>query len=187
MAPASPDLTMNRGFALSITFFRRITTMAKCTVTANALALAFTFAHGEITNVSLDQFPAEIQQRFALYGMRQKLQDSYSGVKDPAEAQETLNKLVDRLLAGEWASTSRAGGGSSSALSRLIEAICTVTGKGAEEVTPMVEALDETQLKALRARPQIALELANIRARELAAKVAAQGGESGLEGLFAQV
>lgn len=159
--------------------------MAKCSVSQQDTKLSFAFAHGGSTNVDLTTFNPDIIQRFAIYGMRQKLQDSYSGQKEPEKAQAALEALLTRLQAGEWTATQRASGGTS-ATTKLVQAIHNLNpGKSIEELQTLVDALDDAQLKALRARPAVAAELARMRAEELAAKASEASGE--IDGLLGQI
>lgn len=163
------------------------TNTAKCNVTAISLmALAFTFAHGSVVEVNNSDFSEETLAKFLQYGIKQKLQDSYSGQKDSKEAEEALKALIERLKNGEW-TAARASSGSASGVTKLVTAVVNLSGKTVAEVQAIIDALDDAQIKALKARPTVAAELARMKAEELAAKVAAQvaeGGEQGLAGLF---
>lgn len=157
---------------------------AKATVLATAITtLAFTFSHGSVVEINNGDFSEETLAKFLQYGIKQKLQDSYSGVKDSAEAEKNLLALVERLKNGEWTASRVAG--TSSQTTKLISVVATISGKSIAEVTALIEALDDAQIKALKARPQVAAELARLRAEELAAKVAASAGTEGADALGA--
>ena len=138
----------------------------------SATAIAFTFAHGALVNADLNNLPANIQAQLALYGLRQKLQDSYSGKKESQECEAALTAALERLTSGEWTAARTP---SQPANQKLVQAIVNLTGKSAEEISAVVDTLDEAQIKTYKAQPAIKAELARMLAEELAAKAKASG------------
>jgi hypothetical protein len=54
--------------------------------------------------IDVTKLNAHIIAKLAMHGLQQKIADSAAGAKDVAEAEASMAKAIDALLAGEWSS-----------------------------------------------------------------------------------
>lgn len=128
----------------------------------------FTDVEGNVLlSVNLKDLPKEILTNLALHGIAQKVGDSYAGVKVQSEAVDKAKAVADRLVAGDWRAARQAA---SPRATQLAEALATAFGKTLEEANAALAKLSEDQIKELRKRPAIKLELQKIQAKKAAAK-----------------
>ena len=161
--------------------------------------------------VTLADFPAEVIEAATWHGLSQKLGDANASVAkiakdeqikdDPERAladltQSTILEMIEDLKNGFWVTESEGGSGDGST-TMLLEAIVNVLTKAgaepdAEKLVKIKTAIADTdQAKAFRARPDIAAELAQIKAERAAARAKAakakakeQTPETSLSDLF---
>lgn len=145
-------------------------------------AVAFAFAGADTVEVTLDTFPAEIVTKLAVYGLSQKVGDSYAGIKDSAKAQEIATGLLETLTKGEW--SVRIPGEPRQTL--LVQALARAASKAkGEEVTvemaqEVLDSMDDDQRKALAKDPAIKQAKLEIQQE----KLEKESGESSLDSLF---
>lgn len=158
-------------------------------VVAGSTAVRFDFANGVSRTVAPGDLPESIAALLTLYGIAQKLGDTYAGVSgDIDEAVEGFDAMLEQFKAGDW-STERAATGPLS--SRVVEAwvnVQTAAGKSpTDEAKAAVaailkdggtwpatgETVTAAQAKAkFTANPKIAAEMERLRAERAAAKLA---------------
>lgn len=125
--------------------------VCKKSVSDEAVTFAFT-DNGEAVTVHLGQFSPDMQQRFALHGISQKLGDSYSGADgSPEVARSMFNDTLAAVLNGEWTVRGEAG----PRVSMLAEALSRAMGIAIEEAVETVNGLDDDAKKKLRAHKAI--------------------------------
>lgn len=153
------------------------TPKAKKTVLEDLSGVKFAFAHGTEVTVLIADLPESTVANLVCHGLSQKLGDSYSGAESSEDAQSYLEKVLQRLVAGEWKAAREGGGGRG--VSQLVEALHRATGKPLDECNATVDGLDEDAKKGLRQHPEIKEQLAQIKlenAQKAAEKAAAEKG-----------
>lgn len=70
------------------------------TIDGNSISLEIV-SLGETLTFSFDQLNADIQAKLGMFGLSQKLGDAAAG-KDGEEARESIQKVADGLIAGDW-------------------------------------------------------------------------------------
>jgi hypothetical protein len=110
------------------------------------------FRNGETRTVYVHP---KLMNRAAAHGYSQKLGDSIAAVEDLDDAVETIDQLIARLDAGEWAAE-REGGSGLSGVSILAKALVEATGQTIEVVRDYLSKLEPKVKMALRADPTIA-------------------------------
>lgn len=143
--------------------------------------LTWTFQGGKSASVDLDKLTPEMVKAAALHGLKQTISDAYSGEKDSGTAYALAQVRIDTIVGGSWTNRS-AGVGSSVLQSDLIAAIMEVAGKGVEEVTAVVVAMDADKVKALKKDVRIAAVMARLNADRLAKQASA--ADASLDALF---
>lgn len=144
--------------------------------------LEFRFTNGEVRTVNLDNFSPVIQQAAMYHGFAQKLGDSYNTADgNAADAVNSFDETYAQLTEGDWTTASEGGG---PRIGELVDAMVRLqmrrTGKTDEEVRPAIKervgGWDGDQRKNATTNPQVAAELAQVRAEKAAerAKLAAQ-------------
>jgi len=151
-----------------------------CKKTIEGDTVTFAFSNGSTATVSPENFSPEIQTQLMAYGISQKLGDSYAGSEGPDEAQAAFQSTLDQLAAGEW-KVRRASG--APRVTQLAEALAAVTGQELAVCQEKIAGMDDDQRKGLRAHPQVAAKLAEIKAQKAQAAAAkaleeAQGAEA---------
>lgn len=127
--------------------------------------------------VKLGDFSEEMQLQFALYGISQKLGDSYSGSKgDSAKAYELFNGTLAELSAGNWRA-SRGEGEAKPRTTELAEAIARIQSRPLADVTAALAAASDDQRKTLRSNERVKATIAVIRAEKAQARMEKLGEE----------
>lgn len=148
--------------------------LAKKSIVDNTVSFAFG-DEGSAGNVSVDitQFPDEIQTRFAVHGLSQKLGDSYAGIKSPADAMDQVNTLVKQLEKGDWTAASNAAGPKAGKVVRALFRLAEKQAKAIKKFTGLSDvSLDSirdwyaSQTKEMKAgitkSPEIKVEMASM-------------------------
>jgi len=162
--------------------------IAKKTPDYDKGSVEWNWADGNLQTISVTQFPENIRNAFAVYGMSQKLGDEYAGAEGPEEAREAMNSLLESLLAGTW-SMRRTGGGTTRT-TMLAEALSRVTGQDVDTCQEKIAAMDDETVKSLRGHKQVKAALEAIKLERQQAKLekaeaeAAAGGGSDLGAIF---
>lgn len=127
-------------------------------------------------------FPAEIQKRFLLNGVAQKLGDSYADSEDGTPF-ENVKALIDQLMGGTWAARGEGG----QRTSYLLRAVMEATGADEEQVRKTLDSLSNEDKKKLSSDPAVAPIIARMKAED-AAKRAQSLAEStkGKESILSQ-
>lgn len=164
------------------------TAKAKKTVREDLSGVDFEFAHGTVVAVNLEDFSEQTIANLVCHGLSQKLGDSYSGAESSEQAQTFLEKVLERLKAGEWTAAREGGGGRG--VSQLVEALHRATGQPVEACNDLVQSMDDDQKKGLKEHSDIKAALAEIRAEkaaEAAAKARAEQAAGGEEPSLAEL
>lgn len=152
----------------------------KYSVETAATVLSMSFAEGETISVDVASLPENVRQFLMLHGLKQKLGDAMAG-KEVAEGRGHVERIVAALTAGDV--TVRTPGSAKTSL--LAEAIARATGQDVADVVESLEQLDDEQIKAVKAHPEVKVAMAEIKAereKEKAQKAGVEG--SSLASLF---
>lgn len=135
-------------------------------------SVEFTFEGSEApVVVKLGDFSEDMQLQFALYGISQKLGDSYSGSKgDSVKAYELFNGTLTELSAGNWRA-SRGEGEAKPRTTELAEAIARIQSRPLADVTAALAAASDDQRKTLRSNERVKATIAVIRAEKAQARM----------------
>lgn len=157
----------------------------KAEVVSVGKVLTWTFNGGGVASIDLEKLTPEMVEAAAMHGLKQTISDAYSGEKDGKMCHALASVRIDTLLGGSWTARSTGGG---TVQSDLIAAVMEIAGKTVEEVTTMVSALDDAQVKTLKKNPKVAAVMARLQAERLA-KVAGMDSiaSDGLDALFGVV
>lgn len=150
---------------------------AKASIEGNVLTLAF--AHGEELSIDANDLPNDMKTACLMHGLKQKVCDSYSGDKDPADALESAAAVMEALRKGDW--STRVAGEGGVRVTQLAKALSMVTGRSIEEAIEVISNMNDEVKKTLGANPQIKLAIAQIQAEKarLAAEEAQKESDSG--------
>ncbi len=129
--------------------------------------LVWTFGDGKTAQIDPNELSDEIKTAAMLHGLKQTISDAYSGIKTAGESYTFAQVRIDTLKGGEWSSRGRAGEGNND----LAQAVSNISGKGIADVVALIGALDEAQRKTLAKKPQVAAEVAKLKAERLAKAV----------------
>jgi hypothetical protein len=140
--------------------------------------LIWTFGNGSVAEISVEDLSDEIKYAAMMHGLKQTISDAYSGIKTAGESYTFAQVRIDTLKGGEWSSRGKAGEGNND----LAQAVANISGKGIADVVALIGALDEAQRKVLAKKPQVAAEVAKLKAERLA-KAVVEGVDS-LSDLF---
>lgn len=113
---------------------------------------------------------AEVRDAALLHGLKQKICDAAALERDPATGRsatpedkyKAMRAVADRLHAGEW--NARGEGDGSGGDGLLVRALAKVTGRPVDEIRPEVTKWDKKTQAAMRADPNIAPVIAELRA-----------------------
>jgi len=143
------------------------------TKTVDGDIVTSTLGNGKAFSFDLSSYTDEVIHGLALHGLGQKIVDSYAGAKgDFAYAEDKLTTLSTQLTNGELRAV-RAPGEAKPKSTELIQAVANLQNLSIVDAGAAVDALDEDQLKAVRAHSAIKAEIARIRAEK--ALAAAKG------------
>lgn len=119
---------------------------------SGAIQVRLDFRNGE---TRLFTIPTALQAKFAAHGAEQKLGDEIAGLDDTEDCVLAIDKLMERLEAGEWGVKREAGGmaGTSVLLRALIEVYA--GKKTAEELKAFLSDKSMAEKLALRNNPKI--------------------------------
>lgn len=150
---------------------------AKASIEGNVLTLQF--AHGEELSIDANDLPNDMKAACLMHGLKQKVCDSYSGDKDPAEALESASSVIEALRKGDW--STRVAGEGGVRVTQLAKALSMVTGRTIEESIEVVGNMTDELKKTLGANPQIKVAIAQIQAEKarLAAEEAQKAADTG--------
>lgn len=146
--------------------------------------MLFQFANGKEFVIDVGMFDVEIQKRFALHGMSQKLGDAFADAADVDDAVGKFTALREQLEAGDWSGKRETG------TTLLLAALIRATGKTEAECKAVYDGLSADDKKAALKIPAVAAAVAAITAERAAKKAAELAGkitndtEEGLESLF---
>lgn len=115
--------------------------------------------------------PDNIREAAVLHGLKQKIVDAAAMSRDPetgasATANQkfhAMNDVATQLMQGDWNRRAAGGGGQASA-GLLVAALARLTGKPVGEVAGTVKGWTPEQQSAMRASPQVAPIIAQIKA-----------------------
>lgn len=114
------------------------------------VAVRLDFRNGETRTFVL---PDSLMTKFAAHGAEQKLGDETAGLKDIDDAVMAVDKLIERLSAGQW-NVEREGGGMAGT-SVLARALAEAKGVDIEKVKAFLSNKTQAEKIALRNNPQI--------------------------------
>lgn len=158
--------------------------MAKVSVDEVKGELVWTFAHGGVQRVNVNDLAADIHAKAVLHGLKQTISDAYAGAKGDSKLAEGLAaSRIQALLSGSWNAKAQAG----QAMLDLIAAVCEVTGKEREEVEEKLGALDADAQKKLVKDARIAAVMARLKADRLAKAANNSDSDGDIDSLFAEV
>lgn len=92
--------------------------------------------------------PQTMMAKFAAHGAEQKLGDEIAGLEDVEDCVLSVEKLVERLNAGEWGVKREANGMAGTSV--LLRALVEHTGKTAEQIKAFLADKTQAQKLALR-------------------------------------
>lgn len=136
----------------------------KASATIDGSDLTIAFAHGEELSLSAGELSNEIKTRALMHGLKQKVCDSFAGLKTPQEALEKASAVVEALLNGDW--TTRTEGEGSPRVTQLARALSMVLGKPIEEAVEVISGLSDERKKLLGKNKDIKVAIAKIREEE---------------------
>jgi hypothetical protein len=149
----------------------------------NGTGLAyFQFGNGTKLEINVNELSDEIRQELMFHGLMQKVGDSYAGAKaNYAEGIASAQKVIDQLIAGEWAAK-RAAGEGKPRVGELAEAIARVKGVAIEKAAAAVAKATKEQVAQWRKLGKVKEAILAIRMEKLArSKPAADEGEINLD------
>jgi hypothetical protein len=167
--------------------------VAKTKTDVENQTLTFTFADTPATVLTLDlnQLSEGLIKRLALHGAKQKIGDSYAGVKgDVKAAIENASRVLEAFLAGEFG-VERGEGESASLLEQAYFEVIRDGIPGQREPKPEVTQAETTALlktksddakKAIRALPAVVEAIGRIQLARANEK--AKAATAGTEDLF---
>jgi len=141
-------------------------------VGGKANSVRFILGNGVEVLASLESYSEGMKTKLALHGLSQKIGDSAAGFskdRDFHGAFGAMQQVEDNLREDLW--SSRSGGGTSDLVSVLAE----LQGASLEAAQAAVDKMNEEQLKAVKANPQVKAAIAKLvsdRATELAKSAA---------------
>lgn len=151
--------------------------IAEKSYNAESGILTFTFSDKTTLDINVKELPAETLILAAAHGISQKGGDSYASAGTKAEeagltpvkwAYRQCEAVLDSIKKGEF---TRAGAGGGGEPSLIAVALSQITGCTIEAAEDAVEKLTKEQVKALRARPDMAAKIAAIQATRAAARL----------------
>ena len=143
------------------------TKLKKAEVNFDGDTLTIDFVEAGSVVVDAAKLPEEIQHQLMLHGLKQKVCDSYSGIRGQ-EAEDTANAVITQLQEGNWAVARSSGGGGAVRVTLLAEAIANISGKPIADVNAMLATLAESdegkeKLKLLRQDVSVKQAIAKIK------------------------
>jgi len=144
-----------------------MSSIKKAVVSTFDHSLSFKFASGKTVNIETSDLTDEICQKALIHGLKQKLADSYSGVKTDHEVEAAFEATLNSLLTGSW------NAGRSSLGGIWVEALARAAGVSVEEAAQKWRELEEEAQKDLKKNAQIKQAKAEIELER--AKVKAKG------------
>ena len=128
----------------------------KATVETTETGLVWTFESGNSVEVEQDMFNAEVLQKAMIHGLKQKLSDTYAGVKTTHEVEGAFKAALDALKNGHW----NAGRSSSGGI--WVEALARAAGVTIDIAQAKWSAMDEATQKDVKRNAQVKLAKAQI-------------------------
>jgi len=92
------------------------------------------FSNGQTITTNL---PANLKDKAAGHGLKQKVHDSFAGEKSVGDMYEAANEMKKQIEEGNWNAKREAGGFSGASL--VIKALCEVTGKTMDQVREFLQ------------------------------------------------
>ena len=135
----------------------------------------FEFVDGTTISANLNDLPEGMVIRLAVHGLAQKLGDSYAGATSIKEAQNNVTELSAALVNGDWTIK----GERTSTGGIWAEALAKVTGQPLDVCAEKLRGMDDAELKAIKAHPQVKTAKAEIdleRAKEKAKRASTEEG-----------
>jgi hypothetical protein len=141
----------------------KTSTVAKVSPIENGYKWAF--SNGFEKTVTVADIPEELHSNFLLHGIKQKLSDAYANAQGNAETAAGLfQKVLDNILAGTWRTAKGEGEPRETPINLLAQAVANIQGKPVEGVLAILTAMDPAKRRKVRAIPEVAVELAKIKA-----------------------
>lgn len=133
----------------------------------------FNFRNGTTLEFDMQKVNDDLKRRLAFHGAKQKIADSYAGVKGNFdEGIANAQGVIDQIYGGDW-EAEREGGGPR--LAELAEAISRIRGVPLEKVKAVVEAATPDERTQWRSNATVKLEVAKMRAEKAQAALDSQG------------
>jgi hypothetical protein len=135
------------------------------------MALAITFASGNILSLTTGMLSVDIANHALLHGLKQKLVDAAAISRNPDtgrsatvdDKESAVREVFDRLVSGQWNKGRADGEGNTGGL--LLSALCQLyPAKTTADLREWLGTKDAAQKKALRETPRIATIMAEIKA-----------------------
>lgn len=114
------------------------------------VAVRLDFRNGETRTFVI---PDELMAKFAAHGAEQKLGDEIAGLKDIDDAVMAIDKLTERLNAGNWNVERESSGMAGTSV--LARALAEVKGVDIEKVKAFLSTKTQAEKIALRNNPQV--------------------------------
>ena len=127
----------------------------KATVSSIDGGLRWTFASGNITDVDFDDL-TDVWMKAAAHGIKQKLSDTYAGMKTSQEVERAFAAALDGLMQGHW----NAGRSSSGGI--WVEALARAASVAIDVAQAKWNAMDEDTQKDVKKNAQVKLAKAQI-------------------------
>ena len=115
-----------------------------------SVSVRLDFVNGEVRNFAI---PSTLMARFAAHGAEQKLGDAIAGESEVADAILSVDALIERLSAGEWAMRREAGAFTGTSV--LIQALVERSGKTVEEIKAFLAPKTAQEKTAIRRSEQL--------------------------------
>lgn len=131
--------------------------------------LVFNFTHGKTHTVNVGDLDEAILRKLAMHGAKQKLHDAYANADgNSTDGEAMFLAVLDTLQSGQWSSR-KPGEKGEEPTGLLAQAVVAAMAKAGQElnldtVRAKLEAMDKSGRAAFRRNPEIAAELARIRA-----------------------
>lgn len=149
-------------------------TIKKAVVTINGRSLSFETATN-VFELHADDLDSALQTRALMHGLKQKIADTYAGLKTDHEIDEAIRGCMNALLAGTW------NAGRSSLGGIWVEALAKAAGVSIDEAAETWNGLGDDAKKDLKKNPAVKQAKAQIELDR--AKAEAEGSSLDLSDL----
>lgn len=149
--------------------------MKKATIELKGEVLTYT-TERDTFEIDAEMLTDEIRSHAMMHGLRQKISDSYAGLKTDLDITAAIRSTIETLKNGVWNAGRSTNGGI------WVEAIVRATGAELEDVIAKWNEMDEDMQKELKKHPAIKAAKAEIELERAQAK--AKGSKLELDDLM---